>query len=395
MDEQFAHDGGEGDFGWFALVTEMVVKLSQGGLLHSGEDHGTHIESVAHVGATTADMTLALPRSALTGPGSQASQGGGLLAVKLSQLRHVAQDGDGGDKADAGHLIQNVDLFLMRGGTSHQPGQFFFHGFNLGIQLFTELGLLFKDETVGGVFALLADTHPLLFELSAPIHQRPHLPQGRIGFGGGRRFMSLSESGEQSAVQRIAFGADALGQSEMTDVTGIEDRDRPIGGLERGDNATFIATGGFADDLNLRTGLQKVQQFFMAVSGVGQGILAALEVELEGGLGDVQAGVDGGSVFGHNRKSCSAHSCTYERVAHATAQSTVRVTDNRHERLWLPRERVQTVQEGNEHARAAALRPAGRRAAPSCLAYSQTRKRNETYKRAGVRWCSGNKGAKP
>jgi hypothetical protein len=100
-----------------------------------------------------------------------------------------------------------------------------------------------------------------------------------------------------------------------------------------------------------------------------------VEVELEGGLGNIQAGVDGGSFFRHSRKSCSAHSCTYEHVATAAAQSTVRVTDNRHERLRLPREHVQTVPEGNERARAAALRPAGRRAAPSSrLACRQTRR---------------------
>jgi hypothetical protein len=375
MDKQFAHDGGKSDFGWFALTTEVVVKLSQGGLFLSGEHDGAHIKGVAHDGSAAADMTLAFPRPALAGPRSQASQGRGLLAVKLSQFGHVAQHGDGGDKADALHLIQDFDLFLVSCGTGHQLGQLFFDRFDLSLQMFSEFGLLFKDEEVGGVFALLAGAHPLLPELSAPIDQSPHLQQGGIGFGCGRRFMCLAKSGEQGTVERIAFGAEALRQSEMTDVTGIEDGDGPVGGLESGDDWAFVAAGSFADDLNLRTRLQQVQQFFMACRRVGQGILTVLEVELKGGLGNIQAGIDGGGVFGHSRKSCSAHSCTYERAVFAAAQSTVRVTDNRHERLRLPREHVQTVQEGNEHARAAARRPAGRRAAPSsCLACSQTRK---------------------
>ena len=122
MNQQFAHDGGESNLGWFTLITEVVVKLSEGSLFLSGKDNGTHIESVTHDGSTTADMTLALPGSALTSPRSQASQGGGLLTVELSQFGHVAQNGDGGDKADAWQLIQGVDLFLVNGGTSRQFG---------------------------------------------------------------------------------------------------------------------------------------------------------------------------------------------------------------------------------------------------------------------------------
>ena len=385
MNQQFAHDSGKSDFGWFALFTEMVVKLSQSGLLHSGEHDGTHIKSVAHDGSAAADMTLALPRSALTDPGSQARQSRGLLAVKLSQLGHVAQHGDGRDKADAWQLIQDLDLFLMKGGLSHQLGQLFFDGFDLDIQMFTELGLLFKEEDIGGVFALLVGTRPLVFELSAPIDQSPHSHQGGIGFGCGHRFMSLAVSGEKGTVQGITFSALALRQGKMTDMTGIENGDVPISGMERRDDWTFITAGGFANDLNLRTRLQQFQQFFVACRRVGQRILTVLEVELEGGLGNIQAGIDGGGIFGHSRKGCSAHSCTYERVVFAAAQSTVRVTDNRHERLWLPDERVQTVQEGNEHVRAAVLRPAGRRTAPSCSAVSQTRKMKRTYKKVGMR----------
>ena len=54
-------------------------------------------------------------------------------------------------------------------------------------------------------------------------------------------------------------------------------------------------------------------------------------------------------------------------------------------RLRLPDERV-SVPEGNERARAAALPPAGGRAAPaSCLAPAQQERWKATYKRARVR----------
>ncbi len=82
-------------------------------------------------------------------------------------------------------------------------------------------------------------------------------------------------------------------------------------------------------------------------------MLVVLEVELEGGLGDVQAGIDGREVFSHIVNSVRTHSCTCEHAVKA-AQSTVRVTDMRHEWLRLPNEHARAVPEGNERTRAAA-----------------------------------------
>ena len=82
---------------------------------------------------------------------------------------------------------------------------------------------------------------------------------------------------------------------------------------------------------------------------------AALEVELEGGLGNVEASVDEGSGFSHGVGSVRTHSCTYEHGGEPPAPSTVRVTDTRRERLQLPYERVVTVPESNERTRAAVL----------------------------------------
>ena len=96
----------------------------------------------------------------------------------------------------------------------------------------------------------------------------------------------------------------------------------------------------------------------MACRGVGQGVGAALEVELEAGFGNVQAGVDDGRWRVQGVHSVGTHSCTYERGLVGPAPSTVRVTDMRRERLELPCERVVTVPEGNERARAAVLVPA-------------------------------------
>jgi hypothetical protein len=104
-----------------------------------------------------------------------------------------------------------------------------------------------------------------------------------------------------------------------------------------------------------------------------------LAVELKRGLGDIQTSIDGSGIFRQGIHSVRTHSCTYEHGGFAPAQSTVRVTDNRHKRLQLPHEHVQTVPGSDERARATALWPAGQRAAPSSLsACSQIMKMKAT-----------------
>lgn len=81
----------------------------------------------------------------------------------------------------------------------------------------------------------------------------------------------------------------------------------------------------------------------------------ALEVELAAGFGKVQADVDDGRWRVQGVHSVGTQACTSERSLVGLAPSTVRVTDRRRERLELPCERVVTVPEGNERARAAVL----------------------------------------
>jgi len=153
----------------------------------SGEDNGTHVERAANDGPSAPDVALTLPGTALANPGSQACQGSHFLAVELPQFGHVAQHRNGREETNAGDFIQAIDLLLVNGGSLHGLSQLLFHGVDLVLQMFTELGLLFADEGIGDQFTVLASPDQLFLELSAPIHQGTHLGQGRIGFGRGRR----------------------------------------------------------------------------------------------------------------------------------------------------------------------------------------------------------------
>jgi len=101
----------------------------------------------------------------------------------------------------------------------------------------------------------------------------------------------------------------------------------------------------------------------VAFGVVVQNMVGVLEVELERGLGNVQADIDGRFGFVHGVQyvvyGVRSLTCSFERVAPvgAAAPSTVRVRTQRHERLQLRNERVETVRVDNERARAVARPP--------------------------------------
>ena len=375
LKEQLSHDGGEGDFGGFAGQTQALIELAQRGVNLAGHHDGTHIESAADDGAPSTDVALTFPRAALPRPGSQSREGGSLLTVEMAQFRHLCQDTDGGDISDTIELGQGLDLLEEVGRAGEGLSQFLVHRLELGLEVFEEFGLLFADKGQGGQFAMLTSPAELFLELITPLDEGTQFPQEGIRLGCWRRLEGVTVGGEHLGVEGIALGPPTLSPCEVTDLGGVDHTDEQLGCMERIDESALIATGGFADDMDEGKHTQAFDQLRMALGGVGQLDLAVLEVELEGGLGDVQADIDCGVGFRHKVRSVRAQSCTYEHVVFAAAQSTVRVTDIRHERLRLPHEHVETVLGGNEHARAAGIPPAGGMpASSSCPAFNRARK---------------------
>ena len=195
----------------------------------------------------------------------------------------------------------------------------------------------------------------------------------------------LTERGERSGIDGIILGAPALGLSKVPDPGGVEDADRTVGGLQRGHDPAFVTAGGFTHQVDPSDRAQKFYQACMTGGGIGQHVLAALEVELQGGFGDIQAGIDDLSFFRQCIHSVGAQTCTYERGAFTPAPSTVRVTDTvRRQRLQLSRKLANAVSGLNERVSAAAFPPAGGKAAPSSrLAGAKQERWKGTYKDLG------------
>ena len=100
-DDEFAHDGGEGNFGGFAGGAQPLVKLFELAIGMGGDECG-HVERTADRCASTADAAASVPLAAFARMRGQSGQGGGLAAVERAQFGQFGQHAQGGDRADAG-----------------------------------------------------------------------------------------------------------------------------------------------------------------------------------------------------------------------------------------------------------------------------------------------------
>ena len=74
--KEFAHDGGEGDFGGFGFLQEALVEGFEDGVVGDGGDggEGGHVESAAERGASAGDVALAAERAAIVVEWGQAGE---------------------------------------------------------------------------------------------------------------------------------------------------------------------------------------------------------------------------------------------------------------------------------------------------------------------------------
>ena len=170
----------------------------------------------------------------------------------------------------------------------------------------------FAQIQIGTGVGALGFSNPQFEQLHAARDQRGHFDLNRRAWGRGFGGEGLAEGGEHGGVNGIGLGELTGGAGELPDACGIDDTDRLGGGVQRGDDGAFVAAGGFTDEVDAGDGRQAFDQLSMALGGVGQIKEFALEVELEGGLGDVQTGMDGCFFVIHNCGCVLTHSCGYE-----------------------------------------------------------------------------------
>src|SRR5258707_1992955 len=84
-DDELSHDGGEGDFGLFAVCEETVVEGLERWIEAGGGDRG-HVEGAADMGASALDVAGAAALAAVAGDRGEADEHGGLLGRQGADL---------------------------------------------------------------------------------------------------------------------------------------------------------------------------------------------------------------------------------------------------------------------------------------------------------------------
>src|SRR6185503_9081507 len=82
----------------------------------------------------------------------------------------------------------------------------------------------------------------------------------------------------------------------------------------------FVAAGGFADDLRTRMGAQQLEQGRVARRIIGEGVGGSGQVQFQGSLGNVEAGVeDGRVVLTHTCLDTSRDGCRPKRSGNGSS----------------------------------------------------------------------------
>src|ERR1017187_8311748 len=99
-DDEFAHDGGEGDLGGFAGGAQPLVKLLELTVGTGGDERG-HVKGTPDRRASATDAAASVPLATFARMRCQSGQGRRLAAVERAQFGQFGQHAQGGDGADA------------------------------------------------------------------------------------------------------------------------------------------------------------------------------------------------------------------------------------------------------------------------------------------------------
>lgn len=182
MDEEFAHGGGESDFGGFAARDQAIVEGFEDGVFEAG-DEGGHVEGATDSGSAAADEASAGEGTAVAVEGGESGEGGDLLTRQRAEFWQSADQASSGEWADAFDLGQAGDFLLEAGVSLAQLSHPLFHGF------FAEL-----EQTQEGLDVAAHLGAPGLFE--AVLFGDDHGDQGVTSLeGGGQIDLGLGEFG--------------------------------------------------------------------------------------------------------------------------------------------------------------------------------------------------------
>lgn len=221
MDEELAHDGGDGDAVVFATCAELLVEGSQDGVAASGGEGG-HVEGAADGGTSAADVALAATGSAVVVEGRQAGEGRDLAAIEPSEFGQLGQQAHGGGLAHAFDLAEGFEALAEAAVPVDELIESLLKSGDLSLQHLDELVDAGEQTGVEQLVTLGALEAEQLGELGAAAHHVGQLDEQRFG---GRLRIGLQQPavvGQQLRVDAIGLGQLAGGFAKLAGSAGVE-----------------------------------------------------------------------------------------------------------------------------------------------------------------------------
>lgn len=289
-DEQFSHTGGEDDFEGFSLVFEEFCEMTNDRVAASCRQSG-HIEGGANLFSATGDVGGTGLFSGFTVIGSQAGQGGDLVAVEPAQFGQVREEHGAGLGPDAGDALQEavfvLEVFVGLDMVADEVVEFadlVIESFDHFADALTDLGMMDHLRTIDFLGMQIGE----LFSSGDQLGE---------GFGWGvfrrpgYRVNHFAKAGQEVGVDGIGFGNRTEALGEFADLSGIGDNDVVSGLHEFGGEGFFVAAGGLHDDLCDGEALEGVEEVAAALLGMEPGAvqMGRAGSDLKRVLGDVYA----------------------------------------------------------------------------------------------------------
>jgi hypothetical protein len=295
QDDEFAHAGCYGDQWLFARGAQPLVKSFENAVMSDGAHRG-HVERPAHGCSPAVNVSDPGVISAVSIVGRQACQCGGRSVGELTQFGHFGQNSGGNDRTDSRNGVEPLSFARQLRVSSDEFQDGLIAGFDLLLQQPQRLASLPPTQWICIVFGAIALSDPGGDELAAAGRK---LGQSLLLLGGrGRGCGSQrhSKGCEDGGIDRIGFGTLALSACEVAHPSSFHNRDGNACSVECAHDQLFVTAGGFTNDLRMRERAQEFEQLNVTFGIIVQAVKTALEMQLQCGLGNVQAGVEDGDV---------------------------------------------------------------------------------------------------
>jgi len=325
LDEEFAHEGDQGDFARFASLAEAVVEAGEERMVLGGDQSG-HVEGFADGGSAAPDFSPAAPLAAVAVEGGQAGQGGDLASVQLPQLGQVSHQLEGRIPSDSGDGLEDSDGLTERLGLLEEEA-------DLVVQLVQKLieGLeegvdLLANEVGGGIAQPTTLPMDLLQELISSLDQFDQLPvlwgEGFLG----SRMEGRSVLGEDFGIDSVGFGGAAFGAGEVTELARVDAGERDLGLMEGIHQGLFVPSGGLQDDMEgVREGTKPLEELLSAFRSIGEsakvGLRGGRHIHIELLGSHIDSDVDGCLLCFHSSSIGSALVSEHSRAEAAAGSS--------------------------------------------------------------------------